>query len=153
MCFISLVVEELFCYSSGHSQGELFSVLSGMFVGGGELRVFLLCHLALSLNAFSRPTGFSGFLGGSDDKESACKAGDSGSIPGSGRFPRAGNWQPTPALLPGKFHGQRYLGDYSPWDGKKSDMTERLTHTQTGFKFSSANYLCVSLNNVPNCGN
>ena len=32
-----------------------------------------------------------GFPGGSDGKESACNAGDLGSIPGSGRFPREGN--------------------------------------------------------------
>ena len=31
------------------------------------------------------------FLGGSDDKESACIAGDPGSIPGSGRSPGEGN--------------------------------------------------------------
>jgi len=24
-------------------------------------------------------------------------------------------WQPTPVFLPGKFHGQRSLGGYSPW--------------------------------------
>ena len=24
-------------------------------------------------------------------------------------------WQPTPILLPGKFHGQRSLVGYSPW--------------------------------------
>ena len=35
-----------------------------------------------------------GFPGGSDDKESACNAGDSGSIPGSGRFPGEGNGYP-----------------------------------------------------------
>ena len=32
--------------------------------------------------------------------------------------------------LPGGFHGQRGLTDYSPWGRKESDMTERLsTHT------------------------
>ena len=31
---------------------------------------------------------FRGFSGGSDHKESACNAGDPGSIPGSGRFPQ-----------------------------------------------------------------
>jgi len=35
-------------------------------------------------------------------------------------------WQPTPVLLPGKSHGQRSLVDYSPWDRKESDTTERL---------------------------
>ena len=36
------------------------------------------------------------------------------------------NWQITPLLLPGKFHGQRSLVGYSPWGLKESDMTERL---------------------------
>ena len=35
-----------------------------------------------------------GFPGGSDGKESACRAGDPGSIPGSGRFPWAGYGYP-----------------------------------------------------------
>ena len=35
-------------------------------------------------------------------------------------------WQPTSVLLPGKFHGQRNLVGYSPWDHKESDTTERL---------------------------
>ena len=32
--------------------------------------------------------------GGSDSKESACNAGDLGSIPGSGKSPRVGNGNP-----------------------------------------------------------
>ena len=32
-----------------------------------------------------------GFLGGSKGKESACKAGDPGSIPGLGRYPGEGS--------------------------------------------------------------
>ena len=35
-----------------------------------------------------------GFPGGSDSKESACNAGDLGSIPGSGRSPGEGNGNP-----------------------------------------------------------
>ena len=35
-----------------------------------------------------------GFPGGSDDKESACNAGDLGSIPGSGRSSGEGNGYP-----------------------------------------------------------
>ena len=46
-------------------------------------------------------------------KKSACNAGDSGSIPGSGR-------------QLGEFHGQRSLVRYSPWECKQSDMTELL---------------------------
>ena len=37
---------------------------------------------------------FRGFPGGSDGKESACNAGDLGSIPGSGRSPGEGNGNP-----------------------------------------------------------
>ena len=35
-------------------------------------------------------------------------------------------WQPTPVLLPGKFHGLRSLVGYSPWDHKELDTTEWL---------------------------
>ena len=34
---------------------------------------------------------------------------------------------PTPVFLPEEFHRQRSLADYSPWDCKESDTTERLT--------------------------
>ena len=68
--------------------------------------------------------GIRGFPGGSDGKESACNAGDPGSIPGSGRR----NWQLTPVFLPGESHGQRRLVGYSPWGHRESDTTEWVTH-------------------------
>ena len=40
-----------------------------------------------------------GFRGGSDGKASACNAEDPGSVPGLGRFPGEGKWQPTPSTL------------------------------------------------------
>ena len=43
-----------------------------------------------------------------------------------GKIPWRRKWQPTPVLLPGKFHGQRSLVGYSPLGRKESDMTERL---------------------------
>ena len=46
------------------------------------------------------------------------------SVTGSGRSPGEGKWQPTPVFLPGKFHGQRRWGGYSPWGHKESDITE-----------------------------
>ena len=49
-----------------------------------------------------------GFPGGSKGKASACKVGDPGLIPGSGRFPGKER-QPTPVFLPGKSHGRRNL--------------------------------------------
>ena len=33
----------------------------------------------------------------------------------------------TPVFLPGEFHRQGSLEDFSPWDYKESDMNERLT--------------------------
>ena len=65
-----------------------------------------------------------GFPGGSVGKESACNAGDPGSIPGLGRSPGDGNGKPTPVFCPEEFHGL-----YSPWVCKQSDMTERLSHS------------------------
>ena len=47
-----------------------------------------------------------GFPGSSAGKESACNAGDSGSIPGLGRSPGARERLPTPVFWPGEFHGQ-----------------------------------------------
>ena len=37
--------------------------------------------------------------------------------------PRKREWQPTPVLLPGKFHGERSLAGYSPGDRKESDTS------------------------------
>ena len=36
------------------------------------------------------------------------------------------HWQPSPVLLPGKFHGHRSLVGCSPWGRKESDTTEWL---------------------------
>ena len=59
-----------------------------------------------------------GSHGGSDSKESACNAGDPGSIPG---------------FLPGEFHGQRNLAGYRSWGYKESDTTEWLMHSLSYF--------------------
>ena len=62
-------------------------------------------------------------------EESACNAGDPGSIPGLGRSPGEGNGYPIP--LPGEFPGQRSLAGYSSQDPKESDKAERLTNIIT----------------------
>ena len=46
-----------------------------------------------------------------------------GPIPVSGRSLGIGNWQPTPVILPVKFHGQRSLVGCSPWGRKELDTT------------------------------
>ena len=50
-------------------------------------------------------------------KESACNAGDLGSIPGLGRSPGEGNGNPLQysCFLPGEPQEQRSLAGYSPW--------------------------------------
>ena len=68
-----------------------------------------------------------GFPGGPDGKESACSAGDPGSIPCLGRSPWRREWLPTSVFLPGKFQGWRSLVSYSTWDHKELDTTEQLT--------------------------
>ena len=77
------------------------------------------------------------FPGGPSGKEAACQCkrckrhGFSFWVE---RIPWRRNWQPTPVLLPGKFHGQRNLVGYSPWGHKESDTTEHMDmpeHTQT----------------------
>ena len=55
----------------------------------------------------------------------ATKAGDLGSIPGSGRSLAEGNNYPFQySGLEKEFHGQRNLVCYSPWGCKESDMTD-----------------------------
>ena len=44
-----------------------------------------------------------------------------------GKIPWKREWQLTPVLLSGEFHGQRSLLDYSPWGPKELDTTEQLT--------------------------
>ena len=65
--------------------------------------------------------------GSSDGKESACKAGDPGSIPGLGRSPGEGKGYPLRYSCLENPHGQRSLAGYSPWGHKESDTTEQLT--------------------------
>ena len=63
---------------------------------------------------------FLGFPGGSDGKESACNAGDLGSVPGLVTFPGA---EQQYSCLENP-HGQRCLEGYSRWGGKELHMTE-----------------------------
>ena len=67
-------------------------------------------------------------------KESTCQRRRRGFDSWVGKVPWRRTWKPTPAFLPGKFHGQRSLAGYSlPWGCKESDTTERLSmHTSGG---------------------
>ena len=52
---------------------------------------------------------FTGFPGGSDDKESTCDVGDLGSIPGLGRTPGGGPGNPLQYSCLENAHGWRSL--------------------------------------------
>ena len=57
-------------------------------------------------------------------KNPPANAGDSGSIPGSGRSPGGGHGNPLQYSCLENPHGQRSLAGYSPWGHKELDMTE-----------------------------
>ena len=63
------------------------------------------------------------FPGGSVSKESACNAGDLGSIPGLGRFP--GEGMATLSSIDWRIPWTSLVGN-SPWGHKESDMTNFL---------------------------
>ena len=66
-------------------------------------------------------------------KESACNAGDLGSISGLGRAPGEGNGYPLQYSGLENPHGQRSLVGYSWWGRKESDMTEQLSTAHTDY--------------------
>ena len=65
-----------------------------------------------------------GFPGSSAGKESACNAGDLGSIPGLGRFHGEGHGNLLQYSCLENSHGQRSLAGYCPWGYKESNKTE-----------------------------
>ena len=65
-------------------------------------------------------------------KNLLASAGDSGSIPGSERYPEEGNGIPP---MPGKPHGQGSLVSYSPWSRRRVSQ-DLGTKQPTPFLFS-----------------
>ena len=92
----------------------------------------------LSTQSITRHFHTMGFVGppipgGTSGKEPACQCRRCKRCsfdPWVGKIPCRRAWQPTPAFLPGKSHGQRSLAGYSPWGRKESNMTERLSTAQ-----------------------
>ena len=96
------------------------------YVLGYQWEAFLLMNEFVFFLAYCL-----GFPRSSDSKESACNAGDLGSIPGSGRAPAEENGNLLQYSCLENSHGWRSLAGYSPWGYKESDTTERLTHTNS----------------------
>ena len=71
-----------------------------------------------------------GFPGALDSKESACNAGDLGSIPRLGRSPGEGEgseWQPTPIFLPGESPWTEEPGGLQSMGCKELDIAKQLS--------------------------
>ena len=85
------------------------------------------------------------FAGGSDGKESACDAGDLGSIPRLGGSPGGGHGNLLQYSGLENPHGHRSLAGYSPWGHKEWNMTEQLSHTimMTLFYWSKDKYSSI----------
>ena len=88
--------------------------------------------MTLHLDNIRIATGFSGFPGGSDGKESACSVGDLGLIPGLERSPGGRHGNPLQYSCLENSHGERSLPSYSLWGLKESAMTEQLSTAALG---------------------
>ena len=86
----------------------------------------------------------SGFRGGSDSKESACNAGDPGSIPGLGRSPEGVNSYPLQYSGLENPHGQRSLEGYGPRGCTESD-TAWLIHAAVWKKSNQCKAIILQL--------
>ena len=105
-----------------------------------------------------------GFPGGSGGKESACSAGDLGSIPGFGRSPGEGNSHPTQVFWPGGFHGvaksRKQLSDFLfpfPLSALDTSVASKLTYlwpllplTQPTHSLLEFSDVCVLVNPCSN---
>ena len=92
------------------------------------MKIFKCWHISLyysnkkkHISCYHNPFYQKGFPGGSDGKESACNAGDQGSIPGLGRYPGEGNGNPL------QYFCLKNSMDYSPWGHKELGTTEQLS--------------------------
>ena len=81
------------------------------------------------------------FPGGSEGKESTCNAGDSGSIPGSGRSPGGGNGNPLQyfSLENSMNRGTWWATVY----GIAESATTETTTSHDGLPFSNAEELLI----------
>ena len=116
-----------------------------------SLKAPILRHSAFFIVQLSHPYMTSRkTIAYSVSKESACKAGDLRSIPGSGRSPGEGNNNPLQYSYLGNIR-QRSLEDYSPQGRKSRTRPSDCTHThhhQTHVCIYSLiyTYICIYLN-------
>ena len=72
------------------------------------------------------------FPGGASGEEFTCQCRRQNRLrfqPCIGKITWRREWQPSPAFLPGKSHGQRSLVGYRPWGPKESEATKHTCNT------------------------
>ena len=115
-CFLFLLcLDCLWCCFSNFSHWMVSLLFQPTYLG-----VFFIAEVTFIL----------GFLCGTSGKDSTCHCRRHERCefdPWVGKIPWRRVWQPTPVLLPGKFHGQRSLVGYSLWGHKELDVTEWLS--------------------------
>ena len=108
---------------SGRSPGEGNSY--PLQYSGLENPMDCVVHGAAKSQTRLSDLGFpAGFPGGSDSKESTCKAGDLSSIPGLGQSLGGGHGSPLQYSCLENPQGQGSLAGCSPWGHRESDMTK-----------------------------
>ena len=85
---------------------------------------------------------------GLSSKESAHQCRRCGFDPWVRKISWRRKWQLTPVFLPGKFHGERSLVDYSPWCHKELETTEQWNHHHQSIVIM---FLWVLIRRILNC--
>ena len=86
---------------------------------GKPLNIYKLNIILVNHHGSEKKPGFPGGLYG---RESACNAGDLGTIPGLGRSPGGDHGNPLQYSGLENLHEQRSLSGYSPWGYKGLDI-------------------------------
>ena len=122
-----------FSWLSGHiSSLSLLLLCPPCFIscitpGSSHFTSFIWTILFISMASPTLSPTMDSHQGGSDSKESACNAGDPGSIPGSGRSPGVGNGNPLQySCLENSMDRGAW---WATWSCRESDTTEWITYT------------------------
>ena len=137
---------ELFMGTLGenHTCGLILYILTFVWaIDNGEqifIRWYLIFGKVRRWIDLLQSNRYGGFPHRSVSKESACNAGDLGSIPGLRRSPGEGNGNPLQYSCLEKSHGQKSLVGYSPWGHKSQTRLRDQTTTTTWLKQNANRY-------------
>ena len=97
--------------------------------GGGGAPAPVLIEKSITANGdyYASAESADGYSAVSVAVPNTYSAGDEGKVVSNGALVTQREQLLTPLFLPGEFHAQRSLADYSPWGHKQLDTTERLS--------------------------